>query len=117
MRFKALIVMLAMLLQPFAVTAAMLDMSEMTASAAVEHCADHSAKSQAGDSAGHKHGDAAGTAECLDECQACNSCAGSFSSDISERICDVPHVTFLNDAFAGLASQLVELLYRPPISS
>jgi hypothetical protein len=127
MRSNALILMLVMLLQPFAATAAAIDKSAMADSqsdisivsrAAIdEHCADHASAEEAGYSAGHEHSGAEDAADCLNDCQKCTSGTGSFASDINPHHCVVPQVSFVMGSFAGLASQLFEPLYRPPISS
>jgi hypothetical protein len=126
MHSNALILMLVIFLQPFAATAAAIDMSAMAdsqsgssvvARAAIdEHCADHASAEEAGDSAGHEHGGADGATDCFDDCQKCTSGAGSFASDITQHNSAVPPVSFAMASFAGLASQLFEPLYRPPIS-
>ena len=121
MRIKAVILMFAILLQPFNAIAAagtMAMLNDAPLSADSEHCESHADIANPAESSEAAADPAAPLdQQCIDECQICASAAGAFlipavvaAGYIADKRCAV---------MAGElhASPFAELLYRPPIRS
>ncbi len=118
MRAKAVILMLAILLQPFnaiAASGAMAMLNDAPLAADSEHCDDHA---NPADSMGSAADPAAPiSAECLDGCQFCASAAGVFLLTADAASAGFPQSGFPDGSKQPAAHAFIDLLYRPPIRS